>query len=172
MHPISYFVGYGKLSPTYRAFVSNLSSVEVPSSVYEALNKLKWKNVVEDEIRAFNKNGTWKLTDLPSGKQPIGCKWIFHVKYKAYGSIERYKALLVAKGFIQTYGIDYQETFTPVAKLNTVHILLSLVANKEWHLYQLDVKNAFLNGDLEDEVYMEKPPDFERMGNANQVCKL
>ena len=97
-----------------------------------------------------------------------GC---FTVKYKADGSLKKYKARLVAKGFIQTYGIDYSETFSPVAKLNTVRVILSLAVNLEWGLFQLDVKNAFLNGDLEEEVYMEAPPSFShRFGG--KVCRL
>ncbi|RVW92035.1 Retrovirus-related Pol polyprotein from transposon RE1 [Vitis vinifera] len=109
---------------------------------------------------------------LPVGKRPVGCKWIFTIKYKADGSVERFKARLVAKGFTQSYGIDYQETFAPVAKLNTIRILLSLAVNQDWCLQQLDIKNAFLNGDLEEEVYMEIPPGFEGSMAKNQVCKL
>ena len=102
----------------------------------------------------------------------MGCKWIFTIKYNADGSVNRYKARLVAKGFTQTYGTDYQETFAPIAKLNTIRFLLSLAANLDWPLHQLDVKNAFLNSDLEDEVYMEIPPGFETISDVNKVCKL
>ena len=91
----------------------------------------------------------------------MGCKWVFSIKHKADGSVERYKAKLVAKGYIQTYGIDYQETFSPVVKLNTVRVLLSLVANLDWSLHQFDVKNTLLHGDLEKKVYMDIPPDFK-----------
>ena len=90
----------------------------------------------------------------------MGCKWIFIVKYKIDGSIDHYKSRLVVKGFPQTYGIDYQETFAPMAKLNTICVLLSLVANLDWPLHSLDIKNVFLNGDLKDEVYMEIPPSL------------
>ena len=94
------------------------------------------------------------------------------MKYLADGSIDRFKARLVAKGFTQTYVVDYQETFAPVTKLNTVRVLISLVVNNDWPLYQLDVKNVFLNGDLSEEVYMTVPLGFENNSNQNLVCKL
>ncbi|RVW85208.1 Retrovirus-related Pol polyprotein from transposon RE1 [Vitis vinifera] len=112
-------------------------------------------------MRALEKNHTWEVMGLPKGKTTVGCKWVFTVKYNSNGSLERYKARLVAKGFTQTYGIDYLETFAPVAKLNTVRVLLSIAANLDWPLQQLDVKNAFLNGNLEEEVYMDPPPGFD-----------
>lgn len=125
-----------------------------------------------EEMKAFKKNGTWELIDLPQGVHPVSSKWVFTVTYNADGSVERYKARLVARGFTQTYGIDYEETFAPVAKLNTVCVLLSLAANLDWSLHQLDVKNAFLNGELEEEVFMKAPPGFEEMTNGGKVCKL
>ncbi|RVW85510.1 Retrovirus-related Pol polyprotein from transposon RE1 [Vitis vinifera] len=163
------YVTYEGLSPSYRAFATSLDDTQVPNTIQEALKISEWKKAVQDEIDALEKNGTWTITDLPVGKRPVGCKWIFTIKYKADGSIERFKARLVARGFTQSYGIDYQETFAPVAKLNTIRILLSLAVNQDWCLQQLDIKNAFLNGDLEEEVYMEIPPGFEESMAKNQL---
>jgi hypothetical protein len=170
-HPLSNFISYSNLSSSFSAFTSKLSSVEIPKNVQVALEVPKWREAVLEEMKALEKNKTWSVMTLPDGKKTIGCKWVFTVKYNSDGSIERYKARLVAKGFTQTYGIDYSETFAPVAKLNTVRILLSLAANLDWPLHQLDVKNAFLNGDLEEEVYMDIPPGFEDRFGSN-VCKL
>ncbi|KAA0057569.1 Beta-galactosidase [Cucumis melo var. makuwa] len=127
--------------------------------------------VLRKEMEVLEKNRTWEICALPKGHKTVGCKRVFSLKYKADGTLDRHKARLVAKGFTQTYGINYSETFSPVAKLNTVRVLLSVAVNKDWPLYQLDVKNAFLNGDLVEEVYMSPPPGFETQF-GQQVCKL
>jgi len=120
----------------------------------------------------------WKLftkknvVKLPNGKKVFGCKWVFTIKHKANGSVERFKAKLVAKGFTQTYGIDYEETFAQVAKMNSIRVLLSIVANLDWPLYQFDVKNTFLHGDLEEKVYMEIAPGLEDSSSVGKECKL
>lgn len=171
-YPISNFVNFHSLSPSYRAFVSQLSSVSIPQNVQDALKDPKWKKAMCEEMNALKKNDTWELVELPDGKKPVGCKWVFTVKHKADGSVERYKARLVAKGFTQTYGIDYQDTFAPVAKMNSIRVLLSLAANMDWPLQQLDVKNAFLHGDLEEEVYMDIPPGFPLKHDNGKVCRL
>lgn len=125
-----------------------------------------------EEVNALRRSDTWEIVDLPKEKKIVGCKWVFIVKCKAVGSVERYKARLVAKGFTQTYGIDYQETFAPIAKINSIRILLSLAVNLNWPLHQLDVKNVFLNGNLEEEVFMSRPPDFEKNLGSKKVCRL
>jgi hypothetical protein len=102
----------------------------------------------------------------------VGCKWVFSIKHKADGLIDIYKAQLVAKGYTQTYGVDYQETFSPMAKLNTVRVLLSLAGNHDWPLHQFEVKNASLHGDLKEEVYMDVPPGYTANSESEVVCKL
>ena len=153
-------MSYNALSSKCCAFTTNLDRIQIPKNVQEALEIPEWREAVMEEIRALEKNGTWEVMTLPRGKKPVGCKWVFTVKYKADGTVEQYKARLVAKGFTQTYDIDYTETFALVAKLNTIQVLLSLAANLDWPLHQFDIKNPFLNGELEEEVFMMLPPGF------------
>jgi hypothetical protein len=112
------------------------------------------------------------LTELPKHKNPIGCKWIYKPKFKSDGSIDKYKARLVAKGYSQIEGIDYVETFAPVAKLSTIRLLISLATKYHWKLDQLDVKSGFLNGELKEEVYLTQPKGFVEQGKEHLVCKL
>uniref|UniRef100_A0A2N9EG31 Integrase catalytic domain-containing protein n=1 Tax=Fagus sylvatica TaxID=28930 RepID=A0A2N9EG31_FAGSY len=172
-YPINNYVSYHRLSKESMAFVNQLSVVSIPNSVQEALKDPRWKEAMNEEMKALQKNSTWEVVDLPEGKIPVGCRWVFTIKYKADGTIERCKARLVAKGYTQTYGIDYTETFAPVAKINTFRILLSLAVNLDWPLHQFDVKNAFLHGNLQEEVYMELPPGCNLQTEGNkQVCRL
>jgi transposase InsO family protein len=171
-HPMSNYLSYDKLSHTHKAYVSRISNLFVPRTIQEALGDPNWKLAVKEEMDALRKNNTWSITDLPHDKRAVGCKWVFTVKCKADGNVERYKARLVAKGFTQTHGIDYQETFAPVAKINSIRILLSLAVNFNWTLHQFDVKNAFLNGELHEEVYMSLPPGFEENLGRDKVCRL
>ena len=109
---------------------------------------------MKEELDALSKNHTWDLVTFPPRKSVVGCKWIYKIKTRSDGSIERYKARLVAKGFTQEYVIDYEETFAPVARISSVRALLAVAAVKKLDLFQMDVKNAFLNGNLSEEVYM------------------
>jgi hypothetical protein len=123
-----------------------------------------------EELDALSRNRTWDLVDLPPEKSVVGCKWVFKIKTRSDGSIEWYKARLVAKGFTQECGIDYEETFAPVARLSSVRTLLAVAASRQWKLFQMDVKNAFLNGDLSEEVYMQPPPGLSHP--PDKVCRL
>lgn len=113
---------------------------------------------MEEELAALTANNTWILVPLPPGKRPIACKWVYRIKRKANGSIEHYKACLVAKGFTQAAGIDYHDTLSPTAKMITVRCVFTLAACQALSLHQLDVNNAFLNGELHEELYMSPPP--------------
>jgi hypothetical protein len=144
--------------------------VFVPSNLQEALSDPKWRIAMHEKMETLHKNKTWDLVKLPNGKKVVSCKWVFTIKHKANGSVERYNARLVAKGFTQTYEIDYEETFAPVAKMNTIRVLLSIAANLDWPLYQFNVKNAFLHGDLEEEVYMEILPRLEDSSSAGKCA--
>jgi len=112
------------------------------------------------------------LVDLPSGRRSIGNKWVLKIKRKADGSIERYKARLVVKGYTQEEGIDYEDSFSPIVRITSVRLILAIVAHMDLELYQMDVKTAFLNGELNDEIYMDQPLGFETKGQERKVCKL
>jgi hypothetical protein len=149
----------------------NLSTISEPSSYEEALCNENWTNAIKTELSALMKINTWSLVHLPAHKRAIGCKWVFKLKLHADGTVERYKAHLVAKGFTQTEGLDYLDTFSPVVKITTIRMLLAIAASQHWPLFQLDVNTAFLHGDLNEEVYMQPPPGLD-LPNPNMVCKL
>ncbi|RVW59645.1 Retrovirus-related Pol polyprotein from transposon RE2 [Vitis vinifera] len=171
-HPIYNFLSYHRLSSPYSAFVSAISSVSLPKSTHEALSHPGWRQAMVDEMAALHSNGTWDLVVLPSGKSTVGCRWVYAVKVGPDGQVDRLKARLVAKGYTQVYGSDYGDTFSPVAKIASVRLLLSMAAMCSWPLYQLDIKNVFLHGDLAEEVYMEQPPGFVAQGESGLVCRL
>ncbi|CAM8960116.1 unnamed protein product [Rhodiola kirilowii] len=128
---------------------------------------------METEIQALQSNNTWEVIHLPPGKNAVSSKWIYKVKRHSDGTIERYKARLVARGFTQEEGLDYNETFAPVVKMTTVRTVLALASSKNWPLFQLDVDNAFLHGALDEEVYMTFPPGFfKQEKQLGMVCKL
>ncbi|KAJ9678523.1 hypothetical protein PVL29_020646 [Vitis rotundifolia] len=163
-YSIANFVSYDHLSSSSSVFLASIDSISTLKTVTEALNHPSWKNAMLEEIRALEDNLTWKLVDLPQGKKVVGYKWIFPVKVNPGGSIARLKARLVARGYAQTYGVYYSDTFSPVAKLNSVRLFISIAVSQQWMIHQLDIKNVFLHGDQEEEVYMEQPPGFVAQG--------
>ena len=131
-----------------------------------------WKEAINDEMDSIISNHTWEIVELPPGSKPIGCKWIFKRKYHTDGTLQTFKARLVAKGFRQKEGIDYFDTYAPVARITSIRILFALASIHNLYIHQMDVKTAFLNGDLNEEVYMEQPEGFVLPGNEYKVCKL
>lgn len=170
-YTLSYSLGYDKMPFSYKAFCLSISINHEPQFYHQAIKHQHWLDAMSTEISALEQNNTWILTNLQPNKVPIGCKWVFKIKYKADGSIERYKARLVAKGYTQCEGLDYYETFSHVAKLTILRCLLALAASHNWSLHQLDVNNAFLYGELNEEVYMKLPPGYANKGES-KVCTL
>ncbi|KAG8499625.1 hypothetical protein CXB51_006222 [Gossypium anomalum] len=159
-----------------KVFLSSASSLfsETPSSIHEAMQHELWKVAVHNELQALLSNDTWSLCHLPSNRRAIGCKWLFKVKKNAGGTMDRYKARLVAKGFSQHAGLDFRDTFSPVMRAMTIQTVLAVAVMQGWLLRQIDVNNAFLNGNLTEDIYMEQPLGFEVTGATGQllVCKL
>jgi hypothetical protein len=127
---------------------------------------------MNEKMAALNANAIWEMVALPEDKKVIGCKWVYKVKHNADGFVSRYKAKLVVKGYAQTYGIDYEETYSLGAKMTIVRAIIAMVATKGWSLHLMDVKNAFLHGDLQEEVYMEQPLGYVDQTHPNLVCRL
>ncbi|MCO5611387.1 hypothetical protein L7F22_065640 [Adiantum nelumboides] len=132
------------------AFMAKVAQVVEPTCFEEAAENDKWQEAMNEEMDALYGNETWELVPLPKEKKPIECRWVYKVKHNSDGSVSRYKARLVAKGYAQTYVIDYEETFAPVAKMVTVRAVIAMAVVKGWNLHQMDVKNAFLRGDLQE----------------------
>ncbi|GAU24468.1 hypothetical protein TSUD_319450 [Trifolium subterraneum] len=170
-YPISKFVSHANLSDSYSTFCLSLLADQEPNNYAQASQHECWVKAMKDELTALANNHTWVIVDLPKNVKPIGSKWVYKLKRKTDGSIDRYKARLVAKGYNQIEGVDYFQTFSPVAKLTTIRIVLAVASIKHWHIHQLDVDNAFLHGDLAEEVYMSIPQGLEGTSD-NQVCKL
>ena len=127
---------------------------------------------MDEEYAALLSNNTWSLVPKPPTANVIGCKWVYKIKRKADGSIERHKARLVAQGFDQQPGVDFEETFSPVVKPATICIVLSMALSYGWHIHQLDVKNAFLHGKIDQDIFMVQPQGFMDSQHPNYVCKL
>jgi hypothetical protein len=139
------------------SLLAQVSETHDPETSAEASSHPDWDTTVNEEYPSLMENDTWDLVPLPKGRKLVRCKWVYRTKYASDGSVERHKARLVAKVFSQVEGIDYHETFSHVAKMNSIYLVLSLVASHKWEVNQMDVKSAFLHGDLQEEIYMEQP---------------
>ena len=175
-YPLSSVLCYDNLNPLFQSSILAYTIETEPKTFKQAMASEMWRGSVSAEFEALEQNGTWDVESLPEGKNVVGCKWIHTIKYNADGTVERPKSRLVAQGYTQQEGLDYVDTFSPVAKLTSVKLLLALAAAKGWSLNQMDVSNAFLHGDLEEEIYMRlpqgytPPPGTELPPNA--VCRL
>jgi len=162
----------GSSSGNYSHCEFNFSVDCEPTCFQEATSHDQWKDAMQKEYDALIKNGQWRLVGPLIGIKPIGCKWIYKTKYKADGSLDKHKERLVAKGYAQKEGIDYTETFAPTTKWGTIRSLFAIAAQKEWKIHHMDVKIAFLNGDLKEDAYMFQPEGFSVKGKEQKVCKL
>jgi hypothetical protein len=140
--------------------------------VEDALNDECWRDAMVAEMESIQSNRTWEVAVLPAGHHAIGLKWVFKVKKDPEGNVIKHKARLVAKGYAQREGVDFKEVFAPVARIETVRVLLALAARNGWKVHHMDVKSAFLNGDLVEEVYVQQPPGFVVEKGSGKVLKL
>ncbi|KAG7578844.1 Zinc finger CCHC-type [Arabidopsis thaliana x Arabidopsis arenosa] len=171
LYPISNYLTCEKFSTSHQVYLAALTTHVEPRSFNEAMKYEVWKNAMGSEVDALQRNHTWDLEELPPNKKALGSKWVFTIKLRSDGSIERHKARLVVLGNHQEEGIDYTETFSPVAKMTTVRMFLDYAAKKNHEVHQMDVHNAFLHGDLHEEVYMKIPQGFSSP-NETRVCRL
>ena len=154
---------------------ANVCHVTEPITLKEALmtpNAKEWQEAADLEYESLLENETWDLVDLPRDRKAIGSRWVFKVKHHSDGRVERYKCRLVAKGYSQKYGADYDETFSPVVRFSSIRTLLAFAVQNNLHVHQMDVVTAFLNGHLEEESYMEQPEGYVKAGQEHLVCKL
>ena len=141
--------------PDFYGYSSNLTSVKEPQSVREALTSREWIDAMRTEIDSLHHNQVWELVELPEDRKAVGSKWVFKAKTNADGTVERCKARLVAQGYSQKEGLDYDETFSPVVRSESVRSVIALASKNGLKLHQMDITTAFLNGDLQEEVYMK-----------------
>ena len=152
--------------------IFSLLVMKEPKGFKSAAKSLEWLAAMDDEIKALKLNQTWELVPRPAATNVVGSKWVFRTKYHLDGSIDRLKACLVAKGYTQLYGLDFNDTFSPVVQASTIRIVLSIAVSRGWTMRQLDVKNAFLHGLLQEQVYMEQPPGYADPSHPTHVCRL
>lgn len=165
-----------KFSPDERNLTEPMTAEnEEPQSINEALDGKdanKWKQALEEEYNSLIKNETWELVPPPEGCNIVGSKWVMKVKRDANGNVDRHKARLVAQGYSQTHGVDYEEVFSPVAKYSSIRTLLALANKHNLEIHQRDVKTAFLNSYIEHDIYMSQPDGFIDPDHPEYVCKL
>ena len=154
----------------FHCYLSAILPNHEPRNYKEAASDPRWQEAMKEELDALRKNQTWDRVKLPYGKSAFGCKWVYKIKTRVDSSVEYYKARSVAQDFSQEFSIDYEEAFAPVARMTSFRTLLAVASVRRWHLSQMDVKNAFLNGDLHEEVYMRPPPGFSC--STDSVCRL
>jgi hypothetical protein len=142
------------------------------SDAFASLDAVDWKEAVYIEMDSSLSIGTWELVDQPYGCKPVGCKWVFKKKLRPDCTIDKYKARLVANGYTQEKGEDFFDTYSPILRLTTIHVLLSLAVSHGLFIHQMDVKTTFVNGDLEEEIYMTQPHRFVIKGQEDKVHKL
>ena len=150
-------ISFCALSNNHKQIAQIKANYEEPNSYSEASADPNWVEAMNKEITTLSENHTWDVVSLPQGKRPIGNRWVYKVKLRSDGSLERLKARLVAKGYNQKQGVDYEETFSPIVKMTTFRCMLAVAASHNWIVHQLDVKNTFFYGDLHEEVYMTMP---------------
>ncbi|XP_075492651.1 uncharacterized protein LOC142530724 [Primulina tabacum] len=151
-YPISKFLTYSRFHLAYQSSLASISSEKEPQYYHEAINDPRWREAMDLELAYLEANDTWVVVNLPAKKKPIGCKWVYKIKHKPDGTVDRFKARLVAKGYTQQQGVDYHDTFSPTAKIVSIRCMLSLAAIRGWNLHQMDVTNAFLQEDLDEEA--------------------
>ena len=149
-----------------------LVSAEEPPTFALAERDGNWRWAMLEEMKAIEENETWQLIDPPPGCRPISLKWVYKVKRDELGAIVKYKARLVARGFVQREGIDFEEVFAPVTRMESVCLLLALAAAKDWRVHHMDVKSVFLNGELAEMVFVRQPPGFAVKGEEHRVLRL
>lgn len=169
--PLSDYLSYDRISAKYCSYLIALATNIEPRSFKEAMKHKVWRDSMKSEIEALERQHTWDLQELPPTKKALGTKWVHTIKFHADGTIERHKSRLVVLGNNQKEGLDYTETFSPVAKMTTVRIFLDVAAKMKHEIHQMDVHNAFLHGDLHDEVYIKMPLGFSNP-NDTRVCRL
>eukprot|EP00253_Pinus_taeda_P002861 PITA_02861 len=147
-------------------------NVVEPSSYEEAKEYEEWRDATNEEYNSIMKNDRWKFTEFPKNKVPIGCNSLYKSKFNVDGIIDKHKSRLIAKGYSQNEGIDYEDTFAPVAKLNTIRIMITLATKYNWKMHQLNVEYVFLKCELKEESYLVQPEGFVKQGEEHLVCKL